>query len=412
MFAPLLVALQSPLDAILNDPKLEGASVAAIVTDLEGKVLYEKNSNLRVVPASNQKLLSNAFALHTLGPTFRPETRIWKLVDRTVIETMGDPLLSHSILLEAKSRLKLNRLLPVHVKQAYAPGIPDTWEVDDLPNKYAAPVTALTVDRGSFELWNVLGQPRFRPESYGTRVERAPGDQLRVSYDPFQRKVRIEGKLPVIAREARLDTLAIPRPDEAVAKLLGSRLVNTDRVPTRNPDLIILGSPTPEMLRACLPPSDNNVAEHLLLMSANAMGSLSNRPYVEARERLGAFLTGTVGIRREDIRIYDGSGMSRHNLVTTRAVAQLLAWQNKQPNAGIWRAALARPGAGTLASRLSGVFFEGKTGTLDLVVALSGYVRARDGSDRIVSVILNHFGGSSTDARNLADAFVRQVSSS
>jgi D-alanyl-D-alanine carboxypeptidase/D-alanyl-D-alanine-endopeptidase (penicillin-binding protein 4) len=368
---------------------------------------------MRVVPASNQKLLSNAFALHALGPTFRPETRIWKTGSRTIVDSPGDPLLSHQILIEARQRLRLNRLLPVYVREAYAPGVPATWEVDDLPNKYAAPITAFTVDRGSFELWNVKGKPVLRPESYGIKIERTlvPGTTPQISYDPFTRKVRVAGELPLVP-EARLDTLALPKPDEAAAYLLGYRLVPTVEIPDRAPDLVILGSPTSDMLKACLPPSDNNVAEHLLLLGARAQGAFGSNPYPEARERLTAFLTNTVGVRKDDFRVFDGSGLSRHNLVTTRGIAQLLAWQNRQATAGIWRAALARPGAGTLAGRLQGVVFEGKTGTLDMVVALSGYVRGNDGNDRIVSVILNHFSGSSTDARNIADAFVRQVATS
>jgi D-alanyl-D-alanine carboxypeptidase/D-alanyl-D-alanine-endopeptidase (penicillin-binding protein 4) len=413
MFAPLLVALsQSPLDAILSDPKLEGALVAATVTDLEGKVLYEHNASMRVVPASNQKLLSNAFALYAMGPSYRPETKIWKLMDRTVVDSPGDPLLSHRILKEARQRLKLNRFLPVYVREAYAPGVPASWEVDDLPNKYAAPITAFTVDRGSFELWNVAGKPVFRPDAYGTKIERENGTvgaAPRISYDPFSRRVQIVGELPKVP-EVRLDTLALPKPDEAAARVLGIRMFPTELVPDRMPDLIIMGSPTSDMIKACLPPSDNNIAEHLFLLGAKAQGPLTSDPYAAARDRMTNFLTGTVGVRKEDFRIYDGSGMSRHNLVTVRGMAQLLAWQNRQSTRGVWRAALARPGIGTLAARMQGLTFEGKTGSLDMVIALSGYVRVADGSERIVSVILNHFTGSATDARNIADAFVKQVS--
>lgn len=415
MFASLLVAFsQASLDAILDDPKLEGALVAATVTDLDGKVLFERNAGMRVVPASNQKLLSNAFALHALGPTFRPETKIWKQMDRTVVDSPGDPMLSYGILREARQRLKLNRYLPVYVREAYAPGVPASWEIDDLPNKYAAPITAFTVDRGSFELWNVGGNAVFRPDAYGVKIEREVGEvgsPLRVTYDPFSRRVQVVGPLPKVP-EARLDTLALPRPDEAAARVLGIRMFSTSVIPDRGPDLIIQGRPTSEMIKACLPPSDNNIAEHLFLLGAKAQGAFTADPYPTARERMAAFMTGTVGVKKDDFRIFDGSGMSRHNLVTVRGIAQLLAWQNRQPTAGVWRAALARPGAGTLAARMQGVTFEGKTGSLDMVIALSGYVRVADGSERIVSVILNHFTGSANDARNIADTFVKQVAAS
>lgn len=68
----LAAALQAPLDRILTHDDLRGASVGAIVTTLDGTVLYERNSDLRLMPASNQKLLSVSYALHALGPDFVP----------------------------------------------------------------------------------------------------------------------------------------------------------------------------------------------------------------------------------------------------------------------------------------------------------------------------------------------------
>lgn len=404
MFAPLLVTLPPSLDSILNDPKLDGAVVSATVTDSEGRLLFERNSSMRVVPASNQKLLSAAYALYTLGPSYRPATKFWKERDRTVIDSPGDPLLSFGALVEARRRLRLNPLLPVTVHEAYRPGIPPSWEIDDLPNKYAAAVTAFTVDRGSFELWNMDGRPMFRPTDYGVKIERLPGAAFRIQYDPFERTVRITGDLP--KAETRLDTLAIPRPDEAAAKLVGIRFLTTEDIPPRQPDLVIMGSPVGDMLRACLPPSDNNIAEHLLLIASKAHGT---DPYPQARSAMQSFLTGTVGLKKEDFNVFDGSGMSRHNLVTTRGIAGLLAWQNRQTSQGIWRNALAKPGIGTLTGRLQGVTFEGKTGSLDMVVALSGYVRGVDGRERIVSLVFNHFSATSNEVRSIADAFVKQV---
>lgn len=412
MFGTLLVALAaSPIDALLDDPRLQGASVAVMVSTLEGEPIYQRNPGLHVVPASNQKLLSNAFALNALGPNYRPETRIWKFFTRTIVDSPGDPLMSHDILVQARQRLNLNRLLPVSVRQAYAPGIPISWENDDLPNKYAAPITAFTVDRGSFELWNIKGRPALLPESYGVRIDRANGltkdSPVTSIYDPFARKVKITGNLPKV--EERLDTLALPKPDEAAARILGASLSPTDKLPETAPDLVILGSPTSDMLRACLPSSDNNVAEHLLLMAARSQGPFVNSAYADARERLTNFLVGTVGVRPDDVRVFDGSGLSRHNYVTVRAITKLLAWQNRQPTAAVWRSALARPGTGTLSNRLMGLGFEGKTGTLDLIVALSGYVKTVDGSERIVSVVFNHFSGTSAEARTIADSVVKEV---
>jgi len=398
------------LDSLLANPKFRGAVVVAAVSDLDGNLIYQKNADLRVMPASNQKLLSTAYALNTLGTEYRPTTRFWRSDRRIVIDSPGDPLLTHRTLSDAAQRLRLDKAQSVLVRQAYAPVIPDSWEVDDLPNKYAAPVTALTVDRGSFELWNEGGFAKLRPANYGVRIRRLagePGARATVTYDPFQRRIDVAGSLPNAT--ARLDTLAIPRPDIAVANMFGTYVGPTNEVPEEVPTLIIEGRPVADMVKECLPPSDNNIAEHLMLIAANREKPLGNRPYVPARASMSKFLTDRVGIDPNDLRVYDGSGMSRHNMVTARAFVRLLAWGNDQPYGEVWREAMARPGMGTLSTRLDGIAFEGKTGSLDMVAALSGYVRGQDGRDRIVSVIVNHYSCTATEARAIMDDFVRQA---
>lgn len=408
MLAPvLLVVAQTRLDQILSDPRLNGSVVSATITDLDGHVLYDHNGAQRVVPASNQKLLSNAFALYALGANYKPQTKFWKRGDDLIIQSDGDPLMTYRKLQDAAAQLRTNDWTQVFLREAYAPGIPDSWEIDDLPNKYAAPITAFTVDRGGFELWNENGRLALRPSSYGVRIEAQKSAAPFLRYDPFTRRVTYSGQYP--AKTERLDTLALPRPDEAAASIFGHLRGGVDKLPDGPPTLVVDGSTIADTLAECLPPSDNNVAEHLLLMGASKAGPLGVSPYPLARQRLEAFLVNVVGIDKQQIHVFDGSGMSRHDLVTTQAIAKLLVWAAKQDTAPWWRHALAYPGKGTLANRLRGLAFQGKTGSLDMVVALSGYVRSASGDDVVVSVILNDFLCSESDARSIADAFVTEA---
>ncbi len=80
MLAVLAMSFLSPnLDAILDVPELKGAVYGAVVTRPGGEVLYERTADLHVMPASNQKLISCAFALATFGPEYRPQPRSWKI---------------------------------------------------------------------------------------------------------------------------------------------------------------------------------------------------------------------------------------------------------------------------------------------------------------------------------------------
>jgi D-alanyl-D-alanine carboxypeptidase/D-alanyl-D-alanine-endopeptidase (penicillin-binding protein 4) len=419
MLAAVTLALLNPrLDALLDSPELKGAVVSAMVTDMDGAVLYERNAAMRVMPASNQKLIACAYALHRLGPDFVPKTRIWRERDRTVVESNGDPSLNYGQLLNARRTLRLNMKNPVHVKQAYRVGIPASWEQDDLPNRYAAPVSAFCFDQAAFELWAERGKAFLRPSSFGVKII----TDLRLkkgasAYDPIRKVVRVGPSLPV--KRTRLDTLALPSADETAASMLGTGMFSTNSVPARKPDLVIEGQKLPEILKTCLVKSDNIMAENLFLMAAHAEGANPLPPsgasgavsdvYEIARERATKFLTGTVGIDPIDLRIYDGSGLSRHNLVNARAISKLLSWAAMQPTAEVWRASLVSPLNGTLRGRLKDVAFQGKTGTLDMVVSLSGYVKGKDGNERIMSLILNHFTSPSSKAREIVDSFAKVV---
>ncbi|HWA82499.1 MAG TPA: D-alanyl-D-alanine carboxypeptidase, partial [Fimbriimonadaceae bacterium] len=297
---------------------------------------------------------------------------------------------------------------PIWVREAYRPLIPPSWEWDDLPNKYAAPVSAFTVDRGSIELWAEGEKLSILPCNYGLVARRGSKTGPRkVTYDPIRHTLTVDGELP--KAKTKIDTLALDFPDVSAASFLGRRFNLTDHVPKSPPSLILGGPPLSATIKECLVHSDNNIAENLLLLAAAAEKPLSNDPYKDAEASLSRFLVSTVGVETGDFHPEDGSGMSRHDVVTTRGIVKLLQWALKQPTKDVWLDALAKPGAGTLQDRLSGVPFIGKTGTLDMVVALSGYVHTSKNRTLTVSLIFNQFICSERDARSIADDFVKKL---
>lgn len=400
--------LQDKLDRVWEDSRLAGAVISATVTDGEGNVLYGRNSKTHVMPASNMKLLSSAFALHQKGPDWRPKTKFWKVGSSLFVESEGDPLLTYQDLTKLRQTLDLDGRSTVRVKQAYNVGFPGNWEVGDLPNRYAAPVSAFEFDQAAFEVWSKRGKPVFVPEKFGIRVifDRRLAETFR--YDPIRREFRYSDKFPT--KDGVVDTLSLPAGDEAAALVLGRGIERVDSVPASEPTKVFVGRPLIDVLAACLPVSDNQMAEQLFLLGGRAEGAFESDPYGETQKRETNFLVRTVGVDRADLRIDDGSGLSRHNFVTSAALAKLLAWSLKQPSASQWKEALAHPGKATLATRLKGITFAGKTGSLDMVAALSGYVETARHKTRIVSFILNEYGCTAHEARDLIDKAVEIVS--
>lgn len=311
-------------------------------------------------------------------------------------------------LIAAQKELRLDRITTkVLLRQPYRVGIPPSWEWDDMPNKYAAPVTAFTVDRGSVELWADSKTITWRPPAPDLRIKREAGQVLKVTYDPIRGIATVTGPLP--ATSTRLDTLALPNPDRSACLIFGREFAYTERVPTQKPDLVKAGPKLADITKECLVKSDNQIAEHLLLLAAERVGPLGKEPYKLASARLKAFLTDSCGLNGGDFRPDDGSGLSRHNLVTTRGLSQLLVWAMQQAWAPVWQGLLASPAQGTLKSRLPGSSFRGKTGTLDAVVALSGYVTTKGGETLVLSVIVNNSIVGDAATRKVVDQFAAAV---
>lgn len=408
MILPFLIQIPpSSLELILSDTHLTGASISASVTTLDGTVVFEHDPGLHVTPASNQKLLTAAFALHQLGPAYRPITRFWRRGAAVYVDSPGDPSMRVDQLEAMKRMLKLPANATARVRQAYWPGVPEGWEYDDLPNKYAAPVAAFTVNLASFELHAIGGRPVAIPSAFGTRIKfdrsSAPPTWI---YDPILGSLYVTGTLPKV--DTVLDTLSVFRPDQAAAHILAKRFVAWSMMPKTTPDGTISGRSVAELIGDCLPRSDNQIAEHLLMMASTRQAPQKN-PYPKAQAGLQTFMEQRVGTIPGDVHPSDGSGLSRHNFVTARAMTALLRWADQQPTRSIWRNALVTPGKGTLKARLDGVPFQGKTGTLDMVVAISGYVRHSTGQDLAVSLIINLHGGTTKDARDVADRFIAET---
>jgi D-alanyl-D-alanine carboxypeptidase/D-alanyl-D-alanine-endopeptidase (penicillin-binding protein 4) len=101
------------------------------------------------------------------------------------------------------------------------------------------------------------------------------------------------------------------------------------------------------------------------------------------------------GVNPTGFIFFDGSGMSHDDVVTPHAITTLLAYASRQSWGSIYRNALPTGGVdGTLSDRFTSPSMRGrvhaKTGTLDEVNSLSGYVKARSGRTYVFSILCNN----------------------
>jgi D-alanyl-D-alanine carboxypeptidase len=161
----------------------------------------------------------------------------------------------------------------------------------------------------------------------------------------------------------------------------------------------VTSQPLQRLLTKMLRPSDNFIAE-----------TLGKRLGVEARGVPGTIAKGAAAIEAwtdghgTGFILNDSSGLSYANRVTAEGIVRLLWFAEDQPWGRDLRRAMPTGGQGTLRHRLRGVDVRAKTGTLDGVSALSGWVMDRSGDWVEFSVL--SFGMSKSTASAIEDRIV------
>jgi D-alanyl-D-alanine carboxypeptidase/D-alanyl-D-alanine-endopeptidase (penicillin-binding protein 4) len=157
--------------------------------------------------------------------------------------------------------------------------------------------------------------------------------------------------------------------------------------------------------------SDNLYAEMLLRTVASkerGQGSVSAAMQILKRQLVDW------GIDPDDVQLFDGSGLSRLNMVTPRAVVRLLQIARTRPWFDAFKESLPIAGKdGTLRTRFQNTPAEGrvfaKTGYIGSVVALSGYIQRTDGSELVFSILVNHYSAPTRQVQACVDRFVASL---
>ena len=181
-----------------------------------------------------------------------------------------------------------------------------------------------------------------------------------------------------------------------------------------NPALVLgeySSAPLLEDLKVINKVSQNLHAELMLRLLGREKGTAATVEGGLEVER--GFLT-QAGIDREEYAFYDGSGMSRLNLVTPDAVVKLLRYVQAQPWGNEYRSTLPNAGIdGSLIDRFKGTVAQGrisgKTGTLTHVTSLAGYATTLGGDPVAFSIFCNNHKLPTKHAQELIDQIVLAI---
>ena len=357
---PLCPGLQREVEASVGS---NTAPWSVSVLDERGQLLADINGWLPRIPASNQKLISSAFALDRLGPDFRLKTELLRHADGNLeIVGEGDPDLSIAeiqrfamlALGRGGSQSSASTGAPLQLMLREEPPArwwPSDWPADDRSYAYGAPITRLALTSNALHM-AVMDPARRLERVLSTTVSQQGGSLRLVRVNPEQRQA-------ALAQDRAAEPVVIHRELSAPMHGLLS-LANTE--------------------------SHNFTAEVLMREAADnwdvAEASLANTRWLQAQ-----------GIPIQGLRIRDGSGLSRGNRVTSRTLSSLLWRMAQHPYGAFYQASMAIAGRrGTLwgfqrGTSLTGQFW-GKTGTLRGVSSVSGILKTSNGP-RYVSMIAN-----------------------
>lgn len=440
--------LQAKIRQILFRPELRRGRVGVKIVSLDtGKTIFEQDADKYFMPASNMKSFTVAAGLEKLSPNFRFVTSVLanSLPDADgtirgdlVIFGRGDVSISTAFYDGDYYRgidELANRIAQAGVKkiegnlvgdETFFSGsaIPSGWEWDDLQWYYGAEVSALPLNDNAVDLSirptapnapcsvqiqpvNTLYKIVNRCVTTGTRRD------IRVVKKIDQNILEVYGSMPA-NDEGFKGAITISRPAELFVEMLRQRLLQkgitvTGRNLVRNEKLAGLETTAPvEIARLesvpfsviaakTMKPSQNLYTETILWTLGEQLGD-KNNPKLSSAERgiavVKSFLR-QIGIADDAVIQYDGSGLSRHNLITPAASVQLYEYMAKRsPHSIAWQNSLTIGGVdGTLARRFKGTKAEanmrGKTGTIDQVSALSGYVTTAAGERIVLSILVN-----------------------
>jgi D-alanyl-D-alanine carboxypeptidase/D-alanyl-D-alanine-endopeptidase (penicillin-binding protein 4) len=131
-------------------------------------------------------------------------------------------------------------------------------------------------------------------------------------------------------------------------------------------------------------------------------------------EALNAFATQQVGILPGEIDFVDGSGLSREDLVAPQAAVKLLIHMARSPHFQAWFDSLPVSGVdGTLAHRFLEDELKGKihakTGSVEHVNTLSGYMELPSGKRLVFSIMANNHPLPNKTGQETLDAITVEI---
>lgn len=449
-----------------TDPNV---NLGIMIASLDGsEVIFEKNAHRNFVPASTNKLLTLAAALHYLGPFYRFDTQILTdgflapgVINNLYLRGSGDPSLMDFDLLNLAyeiwqmgiKRIKGDIYVDDQIFDDVLWSHGTMW--DDRQHGFSAPISGLNLNYNRIMLKTVPsyragqkahvimrpatsyidllanvetvanGQSPFIGLSIGQGKHRE-SDWPKKMNDGLHHgdTIKINGQISKNS-DPRYNLMAVSDPGMMAGIFLGDQLRhldiklpgNTLRKKTPENAMLLTNHRSRSLAEALIDFTkvSNNIANDALVKTIAAQMSPGPGTFSAGLELIDRFLVEEVGIDTSSLITADGSGISRYNLITPSQLVKLLTYVANHFHMGPeFMAALPIGGEdGTLSFRFGDDAVKGsvraKTGGMSGISSLAGYLTDHEHRRYAFAIMVNGFVGSASKFQRMQDRILSLV---
>lgn len=423
--------LAESLDKTVSQSGVNKSAVSISVKDVStGKVVYKLNDNQPKNPASTLKVITYSSALDTLGDDYEFKTELYKSTNNDLYLKLGaDPFLARRHLKKIfKTAKEKNIFEPknIYIDDYILDDVTwgEGWQWDDDLNPLMPKFGSYNIDDNMLEVVispTQKGGPadirvsEFYPVTFMNLVTTSDTTSIKISRNNNISPDVINVSGTVARKTSRfipvnnIRRYFVLRCDDAVkANKLGYYGKYTQKkLPNENVYLVdTFAHSIKDTSVPILKQSNNLVAETVFKVAGgkfvNNTGSLAN-----SQKMLENYFD-KLGLNAQNIKITDGSGVSKNNLMTTDFMTEFLV---KRYDDKDFVESLATSGEGTLSNRM--LYFKdnlrAKTGTLSDVSAIAGYITTRRGNTYAFDIMINDAKSKSQEKKSLEEYILRDL---
>lgn len=405
--------ITSPLEMMMDTSSVFNSNVTGFVLfdPAEDSIIYSLNGDKYFTPASNTKLFTFYAGIKVLPEKLRA-LEYKTQGDSLIFWGTGDPSFLHR---EYGSDTVYDFLKNSSENLYFSDSHFDSeplgagWSWDDYNSYYLA-------EKSPFPMYGNMVE--FTIEEIEINRIKSEGGEYKINPKAFQRRIdelenqdRIElnrertGNRFEYAPQADTTTYEILKPFHYTPNLITEMLADTLRKPVKYIEMekpsdteVLYSVPSDTAYKRMLQPSDNFIAEQLILMIASELGEPLNTEHM-----LEYITENYLSDLPDESQWADGSGLSRYNMFTPRSIVRLLQKIDDEFESDEQMFELLPAGgkSGTIESwyahREEGEpYVFAKTGTLMNNHCLSGFIVTRNGQKLLFSFMNNHYVTSSS----------------